>query len=108
MAGMALLREVNNGGFDQFFRNESRRWASFAPDAMLHIGRKDAARIAKRAVRATGKWNSLEELGEKMNKPSARRDEILNECDIDFQQLQGLEESLLQYARQHPNGLLRP
>src|SRR5260370_19558731 len=52
MAVMALLREVNNGGFDQFFRNSSKRWAFFARDALVHIGREDAAKIAGRAIRA--------------------------------------------------------
>jgi hypothetical protein len=106
VASLVLIREVNNGGFDQFFRNE-RRWAGFAPDAMLHIGRKDAARIAKRALRAAGSWSSLEEFEQKLNAYSAKRDDILNECDIAFYQLTGLEESLLAYARNHPNGLLR-
>lgn len=107
LTAVALLREVGNGGFDQFFRNSSRRWAGFAPDAMRHIGRKDAARIAKRAVRALGKWETPAEFEALMNKPNPRRDEALNECDIAFYQLEGLAESVLAHARAHPDGLLR-
>ena len=95
MAVMALLREVNNGGFDQFFRNSSKRWAFFVKDALIHIGRKDAAKIAGRAVRALGVpdsavalapglGESFEILDQKMRTPSARRDEIFQECDVAF------------------------
>src|SRR5579863_10139191 len=49
VAVMALTREVNNGGFDQFYRNSSKRWAFLVRSALLQIGRKDAAKIAGRA-----------------------------------------------------------
>jgi hypothetical protein len=45
VAGMAVIREVNNGGFDLFYRNSSKRWAFFARSALVHIGRSDAAKI---------------------------------------------------------------
>lgn len=113
MAVMALIREVNNGGFDQFFRNSSKRWAFFVGDALLHVGRKDAARIAKRALRAIGIPKDIdfrklfETFDARMNVPNERRASILQECDIQFYNLVGLSESLLAYARQHPDGLLR-
>lgn len=112
MAVMALIREVNNGGFDQFFRNSSRRWALFASDAMVHVGRRDAAKIAARALRAVripkdagseGLWETFDQ---RMNTPDARRDAVLNECDLLFWSLAGLPESLLVYARNHRDGLL--
>ncbi len=118
MAVMALLREVNNGGFDQFFRNSSKRWAFFVKDALIHIGRKDAAKIAGRAVRALGVPDSAEALGpglgeqfdildQKMKTPDTRRDEILQECDLEFCNLPKLPASLLAYSREHPRGILR-
>lgn len=107
MAAVALVREVNNGGFDQFFRNSSARWAGFAPDAWLHIGRKDAARIAKRALRAAGGFRTPADFEARMSRPNLRRDDRLGECDIEFCQLAGLPESVLAYARSHPHGLLR-
>lgn len=114
-AVMALLREVNNGGFDQFYRNSSKRWAFFARSALLHIGRKDAAKIVARAGRSLGRFESgvvAPGVGgrfkdERMSRPDPRRSRILEECDIAFQQLTGLPESLLAYARRHPNGILR-
>ncbi len=116
-AVMALMREVNNGGFDQFYRNSSKRWAFFARSALLHIGRQDAAKIVARAGRSLGKFESgvvapgvggrFQELDERMSRPDTRRSRILEECDIAFQQLTGLPESLLAYARRHPNGILK-
>jgi hypothetical protein len=41
-----------------------------------------------------------------MNASDERRDFILNECDLHFYSLVGLPESLLAYARKHPDGLL--
>ena len=117
-AVMALLREVNNGGFDQFFRNSSKRWAFFVKDALVHIGRKDAAKIAGRAVRALGVPDAATALGpgigekfeileQKMRTPNAKRDEIFQECDVAFCNLAQLPASLLAYARKHPSGIAR-
>ena len=116
-AVMALLREVNNGGFDQFFRNSSKRWAFFVKDALIHVGREDAAKIAGRAVRALGVPDSAMALGpgageafdildQKMRTPSTKRDEIFQECDVAFCHLHKLPASLLAYARKHPGGIL--
>lgn len=117
VAVMALIREVNNGGFDQFYRNSSKRWSFFVRSALLHIDRKDAAKIAARAERSLGKFERevrgpgiggrFEELDEKMSQPNPRRDQIFEECDIAFHQLAGLPETLLAYARRYPNGILR-
>jgi Domain of unknown function (DUF4375) len=117
MAVMALMREVNNGGFDQFYRNASKRWAFFVRSALVHIGRTDAAKIAGRAQSALGKFagavlfpgigDRFKELDEKMSQHNARRHRTFEECDTAFQQLTGLPESLLAYARQHPNGILK-
>jgi predicted transcriptional regulator len=117
VAVMALMREVGNGGFDQFYRNSSKRFAFFVQSALLHVGRKDAAKIALRAERALGKFEgwakgpgigeAFKELDEKMSRPSARRDHVLEDCDIAFDALTGLPESLLAYAREHTDGILR-
>jgi hypothetical protein len=65
----------------------------FVKDALIHIGRKDAAKIAGRAVRALGVPDSavalapgrkFDILDQKMRTPSARRDEIFQECDVAF------------------------
>ena len=117
VAIMALLREVGNGGFDQFFRNSSKRWAFFVKSSLIRIGRPDAAKIVGRAVRALGRVSGtnlglglgsvFEDLDKKMSQPNPRRDGTLEECDQAYYQLKGLAESALTYARHHPNGILR-
>jgi hypothetical protein len=118
VAATNVIREVNNGGFDQFFRNSSKRWAFFAGDAFLHIGRRDAAKLTRKAVRAirlpkdlaemfAGVGPTFDMLDQMMRKPDIRRDEIFDECDIAFQSLTGLAASVLAYAEKHPGGLLR-
>jgi hypothetical protein len=54
----ALEREVNNGGYDQFFLNSSRTYAGEVEQALRAIGCPEQAEIAGRAVaalRAKGK-----------------------------------------------------
>ena len=50
----ALEAEVNNGGFDQFFLNESGDLAWFAPQALERIGAVQMASIVKEANSAFG------------------------------------------------------
>jgi hypothetical protein len=117
VAVMALLREVGNGGFDQFFRNSSRRWTFFVKSSLIRIGRPDAARITGEAVLAlgeiagsrfvTGFGTAFDELDKRMREPNSRRDETFEECDQMFYQLTGLPESLLAYAQLHADGILR-
>lgn len=52
LAVEALEREVNNGGYDQFFTNSSREFASTIVDSLRRIGCNKAASITERAVRA--------------------------------------------------------
>lgn len=42
--------EVNNGGFSQYFLNESCETAAFAPEALDAIGAPRTADICKRAI----------------------------------------------------------
>jgi hypothetical protein len=48
----ALEREVNNGGYDQFFLNSSRTYAGEVEQALRTIGCPEQAEIARRAVAA--------------------------------------------------------
>jgi hypothetical protein len=54
LAVEALEREVNNGGFSQFFVNSSRVYTPIIADALQRIGCPETARIAERAVKAAG------------------------------------------------------
>ncbi len=50
----ALEREVNNGGYCQFFGNSSREFAPSIADALLRIGCPGTARITRKAIEAVG------------------------------------------------------
>ena len=54
LAVEALEREVNNGGYDQFFVNSSREFAPIIVDALRRIGCKKTATITQKAVKALG------------------------------------------------------
>jgi hypothetical protein len=50
----SLEREVNNGGYDQFFTNSSREFAPTIVDFLRRIGCKKIANITQRAIEALG------------------------------------------------------
>ncbi|PYV26956.1 MAG: hypothetical protein DMG27_05210, partial [Acidobacteria bacterium] len=52
LAVMALNREVNNGGYDQFFVNSSRRFVPIIVDSLRRIGCAATAAITERAIAA--------------------------------------------------------
>ena len=54
LAVEALEREVNNGGYDQFFVNSSREFAPVIVDALQRIGCKKTANITQKAIEALG------------------------------------------------------
>ncbi len=54
LAVEALEREVNNGGYHQFFTNSSREFAATIVDSLQRIGCKKTANISQNAIRALG------------------------------------------------------
>jgi hypothetical protein len=54
LAVEALEREVNNGGYDQFFLNSSKAYAADIEAALRAIGCPQQSDIAKRALAALG------------------------------------------------------
>jgi len=54
LAVEALEREVNNGGYGQFFANSSRDFASTVAGALQRIGCKKTATITQKAIKALG------------------------------------------------------
>ena len=54
LAVEALEREVNNGGYDQFFVNSSREFALIIVGALERIGCKKTANITQKAIKALG------------------------------------------------------
>ena len=54
LAVEAMEREVNNGGFEQFFLNSSYEYAPILVAALQKIGASQTASIANRAMRVLG------------------------------------------------------
>lgn len=46
----ALEREVNNGGYSQFFLNSSREFAPIIVDSLLQVGCPEVAAITRKAI----------------------------------------------------------
>jgi len=82
LAVEALEREVNNGGFAQFFANSSGQYASIIVDSLLQIGCQEAANITSGAINALGIQEfSPEALDAALESENEERDEQLDECD---------------------------
>ncbi len=82
LAVEALEREVNNGGYNQFFSNSSGEYASIIVDSLLRIGCPETANITSGAINALGSQDfSLEALEAALESENEERDEQLDECD---------------------------
>ncbi len=80
----ALEREVNNGGFDQFFRNAPEH-AAVAADELRSIGCESAASVVDRAVSALGLATvDVNQILAVLEAESEEREELLDECDNFF------------------------
>ena len=69
LAVEGLEREVNNGGYSQFFVNSSREFVPLIVDALLRIGCPITAQITRNAIEAVAGGEDEE------------RDEELERCD---------------------------
>jgi Domain of unknown function (DUF4375) len=100
LAIVAFEREVNNGGYDQFFINLSKEYTPVIVDALIRIGRPDVARITQDAIQALGLDRPVTEeaVDRAMESDNAERTAILNECgDRYFDLFVDLSEPLLQF-----------
>ncbi len=103
---MALYREVNNGGFDQYFRNLSVSHASVIVDDLKRTGCTETAKIAQKAVKAL-RTRDLKPDGIRavMSKPSEERDAALHDCDEEFYKLNEIPSRLFAYMRENAQAI---
>ncbi len=82
LAVEALEREVNNGGYDQFFVNSSREFSPMIVGALQRIGCKKTANITHEAIKALGISDLRSDVIEAVicNRDEERRSK-LNRCD---------------------------
>jgi hypothetical protein len=98
LAVLAVDREVNNGGFDQFFRNSSRRFAPTIVQSLRTLGRDDAAKLCERAIEALNLAELTVTAVEKvMQLSDPEREAILNACDEEYFKLDPRDERFLQF-----------
>jgi hypothetical protein len=85
LAVEALEREVNNGGYDQFFVNSSRDFASIIVGALQRIGCKKTGMITMRAIKALGISDlSSDKIDAAMAEDNEQRSAKLTRCDESY------------------------
>jgi hypothetical protein len=92
LAVEAIEREVNNGGFDQLFRNSSKEHATNYVSALEAIERPDVAELAKQAIAALrlAKWPlTIDAIDRAMETDSDARDEKFEALDDRYLEVAG-------------------
>jgi hypothetical protein len=85
LAVEALEREVNNGGYHQFFVNSSREYAATIVDSLQRIGCMKTATITESAIKALGTTVlTVEAIDAVMAGGDEQRLEKLNRCDDSY------------------------
>jgi hypothetical protein len=89
LAVTALFEEVNNGGYDQFFRNRSRKFLPIIVNSLMQIGLLAQAKITQKTVGTLGLRSiSVPGIKAAMAKEINERDDVLEECDRSFYKTQ--------------------
>jgi Domain of unknown function (DUF4375) len=98
LAVEALEREVNNGGYDQFFLNSSREYSPTIVDALRRIGCSKTAEITQKALLIVHGLPRADRQTE--NGPWDKVQDALGECDsLYFQAPENIEESLFAFIK---------
>jgi Domain of unknown function (DUF4375) len=105
-AVQGMSREVNNGGWDQFFRNSSGALAFDLQPALEAMGSKENLSIARRALERFGKPVSLEEEDRWEHLDRVRGDADDNPWedleDEFYENPEDLDAMMLRYIAAHP------
>jgi hypothetical protein len=103
---LALEREVGNGGYDQFFRNSSRRFAPAIVGGLVRIGCTEIADITQRALDSLDLPElSVAAIETAMKAESSARDRTLERCNIAFYERGELSRQLFAYVKEHQGGI---
>jgi hypothetical protein len=99
LAIMALQREVNNGGYHQFFGNSSCKYALTVVPALERIGCEATAALTRRAIDALNLHPlNLKSIEDSIFKPSPERDQALDALDKQFYKILEIEPRLLTFV----------
>lgn len=109
LAVEAIEREVNNGGYSQFFYNSSNVYAGIAVPALKQIGCPATAAITQRAIDALGAGSNLTSgtIESRMNEEDPARDEALSKADEAYYSTgEAIADRLFDYIKQNRNQIL--
>jgi hypothetical protein len=96
LAVEAMEREVNNGGFDQFFIN-APEYAPLLVNALRRIGCPQAAKISQKAVTMVEKAPRIEN---RTPEDDEKLMDVLDECDnLYYKRPENIEESLFAFIK---------
>ena len=97
----ALEREVNNGGYGQFFVNSSREYAPIIVEALRRIGCPKTAEITDKALKVVHETPMTdEEIENGTWEENEERQDALGECDsLYFERPENIEESLFAFIK---------
>jgi hypothetical protein len=100
LAVESLEREVNNGGYDQYFVN-TPEYAPMIVAALTRVGRPDVAQLTQRAIDALGISGpvTVEKIEEAIHEDESERVEKLDACDREYyDKLISLEQALFAFV----------
>jgi hypothetical protein len=99
LAVMALEREVNNGGYHQFFVNSSRKYAVTIVPALESIGCVVTAALTQRATNALNLDSlTVESIENSISRPDLERDRVLDVLDRQFYEVFEIEPRLFAFV----------
>lgn len=99
LAIMALQREVNNGGYRQFFGNSSCQYALTVAPALKRIGCDTTAALTQKAIDALNvRPLTLKAIEASVLKPNPKRDRALDALDQQFYKIFEIEPRLFAYV----------
>jgi hypothetical protein len=102
LAIMALEREVNNGGYHQFFGNSSCKYALTIVPALESIGCDATAALTQRALDALNLHPlTLKAIEDSIFKPNPERNQALDESDKQFYKIFEIEAKLFAFVESH-------
>jgi hypothetical protein len=109
LAVESLEREVNNGGYAQFYINSSKEYASVIVDALHAIACRDTAAVTLASIEALQISGSITEssIDEAMARADRTLLDRLAECDERYYELgENIAEKLFSFIRRN-NDLIR-
>jgi hypothetical protein len=109
LAVEALEREVNNGGYDQFFFNSSNEYTPIIVDALNRIDCPMVADLTQQAIDSLGieKPVSVDSINRLMANEDEDRDNRLFECDDRYHEIAGdLADPLLEFIKKNKDKVI--